>query len=538
LRGLSVSIFAIIMLVMLSLILIPAVLIFSSTGIYGNQGQSQASAYSQLRAQEVNQVFRGNPNIYYNSSLPIPSLQFIFTSSPYPLNVTQIYYFSPADRTWVPVLGGSFVVSFSGVYFLPKAAFNDPLILVTGQGNIFFLNPNTSVSTVTVSGPSGKVPVYVTAFMLNGSKLVPASVQMTFGGTPFTSPQIFYVNPGNYPLTDKASLFFSPTYGLTGSFQNWSVAGYGHLSSTNALSTYLTVSGPVVVTAIYKASLQTFTVKIVPQGIPLGTTQQVQEYGYTASLKSLNSTIPVIVDNRSYSISNAGITLTLTYGYHSVVFPINRNVTFDFTWQGNKGGGKGNSFTVQAGQITTYNLTGLTSNTSKIGTGNYVIFVNGSGTVYGNYVKWQDYFLMIASNSFSFPSGVKYTANSTPVLGNLAGQLLQLQYTGTSNSFVVGPLTNFVSERLYFKASTSLNITLDYLSTLDGSFTVNGKNYITLLSYPLSNNAVNLTYVSQKGPQSVFYSPQPQLGNWGTFNVTSPLILINYEQWKYGGVSP
>ena len=172
-RGLSTIIIAIILLLLISLVVVPAFIIFNSVPVYSSQAKTSAEGVSQLASEQNNQVLRGNPNVYYNSSTN-PSLQFTFASVAAPLNITQIYYFNGTE--WVPILNQSLqVAAYNTTLPLSKKVFNKPIIIVTGYGNIYFLNPNTSITTITSSGPAGKVPVYIMAFVVNGSKLIPVS---------------------------------------------------------------------------------------------------------------------------------------------------------------------------------------------------------------------------------------------------------------------------------------------------------------------------------------------------------------------------
>jgi len=175
-KALSIPIAFLILFIIFVVALVPTFIILNQLGYYSSQGTIQGSVYQQQQEQQNNQIFRGNPNIYYNSSTS-PYLQFSYNLIPTPLNITQIYYFN--GSTWVPVINQSIVISGNTHYLLPSSSFNKPVLIVTASGNIYFLNPNTSVVTVSVSGPAGKVPVYVTAFMINGSKIIPASILIT-----------------------------------------------------------------------------------------------------------------------------------------------------------------------------------------------------------------------------------------------------------------------------------------------------------------------------------------------------------------------
>jgi hypothetical protein len=448
----------------------------------------------------------------------------MFASLLVPFNITQIYYFN--GTMWVPVLNQSvLVVAYSATLPLPKQAFNKPIIIVTGYGNIYFINPNTSATTVTSSGPAGKDPVYIVGLVVNGSKTIPVSLLATFQGYfSFLTPDVLYVDPGTYSVAIKnSSTIFLPYYGLTAVFQNWSVVGYGTVSNPNSLSTTFTVTGATVLNAIYKADLLKFAVKIVPSNIPLGTT--ISQGG--ASLTSLNSTIPVIIDNRTYYVGSSGITLNLTYGYHTIQFPAQYNITFNYTY---------NNFKLYGGEIISYQLSGLNSSTSKIRIiSNYTVFINSSGTIYGNYKPVQTYYLAVVYNNYTFPRGVKLVSNTTPVLGNIAGQLLQVNVSGTSNSVALGPLKDYVPQRIYFKAGTSLIIVIGYMNTIYNQTiklsTGKGKpqTYYGLLGNPSSTVVVKTPSGSKQ------YSVYASFGNYGTIDIKSPVIIVYNQQWAYGG---
>jgi len=534
-KALSSPVFLILMLLILLSILIPSLLILNSTPIYSSQGKIASTLYTQLQQQQQQQVFRGNPNIYYNST-KYPSIQFIFSSIPIPINITQIYYFN--GNTWVPVLKNSIIVSSTTKLPLPPAAFNQPILIVTSEANFYFLNPNTSITTVTISGPAGKIPVYVTAFVLNGSKVIPISVQVALQGNIINNtPVIFYLNPGSYSIADKnSSCIFLPGYGLTATFQNWTIVGYGNLNSpSNSQGVTFTVSGPLVLTIVYKAVLQEFQVTIKPANIPLGTNIYQSEGSTTKiTLTSLNTTIPVIVDNKLYQIPSSGITLTLTYGYHIIQFPSYYNITFNYT-------GGYFSKPVLGGEIICYKFTGLASNISKISiVSSNEVFVNSSGTICGNYQPYQSYYLVIIKNYFYFPSGVWAVKNSTPVNISIAGQLLRVNILGTDIVITLGNIENYVPQKIYFKQGTELNIQVDCSLNLRGSFTIyqNQSNksihYVCLISWPIN---VTLFNVSSVNGQGYVYIPSPSLGNYGNIYINSPTIIINYQEWKYGVIS-
>ncbi|AWS00455.1 hypothetical protein [Metallosphaera hakonensis] len=529
-KGISVPIFMVLMFILLVAVLVPAYLLFSSTQIYSNQGSQQATGYLEGQSQEVNQVFRGNPNVYYNSS-KTPYLQVLFTSIPYPLNLTQIYYFN--GTSWDPILKSSLVVAGNTFIPLPSKAFNKPVIMVSGEGNVYFLNPNTSINTVNVQGPAGKFPVYIASFVENGSSYIPVSVSVLFPSSSSSAltPSVYYVLPGTYPLTDVDNTTFLPQYGITGVFQNWSIVG-GTLSNTNQLSTSVTVFAPTVITAIYKAQTNKYTVTIKPRNLPLAPNTTTENSRGSITLTSLNSTIPVKIDNKTYEISSNGTELNLTYGYHIVQFPAQYNITFNYStfnysFSSNGGHPKFSSqFSAPAGEINCYILTNLFSNTSNISiAGPNEIFVKGPGMVYGNYSLGDVYYASIVSNYFFLPKGATLDKNSTPILGNIAGQLIQV-----NNTFVIGPIDNYHNQILYFKNGTILLFTYQYLTGITGDFTINGQVYSQLLSCPVNITAI---YPIGNKVNIVAYHPE-QLGS---ITIDSPIYIIDYQEWSYGGVA-
>jgi len=523
-RGLSTVVIAIILLVLILVVVVPAFIILNSPPVYSSQAKISTEGVSESASEQNNQIFRGNSNIFYNSSTN-PSLQFTFASVLTIFNITEIYYFN--GTMWVPVPYQSVLVVGSSIIIpLPKQVFNKPIVVVTGYGNIYFLNPNTSITTtITISGPAGKVPVYITALVVNGSKFIPVSLSVTFQGySPFLTPKLLYVDPGSYSVAIKnSSTIFLPNYGLTAVFQNWITVGNGTVSVPNSLSTTFTATGAAVLSAIYKTNLQKFTVKIVPSNIPLGTTITQGR----ASLTSLNSTIPVIVDNHTYYVNSSGITLNLTYGYHIIRFPTQYNITFDYTYK---------TFSLNGGEKICYQFSGLSSNTSGVQIiNNDTVFVDSSGTIYGNYTPVQTYYLVQVNNDFYFPKHVKLDSNTTPVLGNIAGQLLQVNVTGTSTSMKLGPVKNYVPQQMYFKANTSLTFVADHQNSICNQtivLSIHGKKqtFYGLLGNSSSTVVVNTPY------NSTNYSVSANLGNYGTLIVSSPIIMVNEQEWAYGGV--
>ncbi|MQL56151.1 hypothetical protein [Acidianus ambivalens] len=323
------------------------------------------------------------------------------------------------------------------------------------------------------------------------------------------------MNPGTYTISDdNSSIIFISSYGLTAVFQNWTIVGQGSISTPDEPTTQVTITGPTVLTIIYKAYTQTYQVTIKPKGIPLG---YVGISCNNALITPCNHSIPVIIDDKEYIIGCSGITLNLTYGYHIVEFPAYYNVTFCYTG--------GYITEMKGGQINCYKLKGLESSTPSIKViCKYEIFVNGSGIVYGCFNKSYTYYLVCTKNDFYFPSNVKLISNSTPVCGDIAAQLYCVNVSTTGHNIVLGPTKNFVPEKLYFKAGTKLHRETFYIYCIQGKFKllVCGvcRCYKALQSY---NHHASYTSSSV----SCTYCPSCII-------VCSPIKLIIFEEWCYG----
>ena len=531
-KGLATSIALIILLVILLSVLIPFFLIVFNTPYYSSQGQIAAQAYQQQKELELNNVEKGNPILYYSSGTS-PYLEVKFQTVGPTLNITQIYYY---NGQWVPVLRKPVVVygypNEQTLIPLPASAFNKPILIVTGLSNMFFLNPNTSITTSTVIGPTGKVPVYVVSFAYNKTSntynIISVSAPVQFGSTIYNTPFIIYVNPATYIVSAKEVQIYLSQYGLTGKFWKWTVAGYGTLSAPDSPSTSVTVTGPTVLTLIYNVSLKKFKVQIVfsltnGQPIPIGSTTTDPNTG--ATLNNVNTSMTVYVDNKPYQINaqNYVLNLCLTYGYHFIKYPTNFYLIFNYTY---------GNFKVPYGEKIEYDLYSIYSNTPKIQICNdYEIFVNSSGTVYIEFNPTEYYYLVLVKNDFYLPSGVTLVSNTSPVLGDINGQVLQVNVylpgSTCPETIVLGPTEPYTYEELYLPYNTELVESIFYLGSIGGpgqsyTFNINGQlyTYNSLVACPEGYTVQNYMGLS--------YSP-------GSFYVVSPLIITIYEEWEYGG---
>lgn len=544
-KALATSIALIIFLVILISVLIPAFFIIYNTPYYSNQGNIAAQAYQQEKQLELNNIFKGNPLIYYSSGTS-PYVEIKVQTVQTPIKITQIYYFN--GTMWVAALKSSINVSNSMIIPLPKAAYNEPIVIVTGLSNMLYLNPNTSVTTSAVAGPIGKVPVYVVAFALNktsnGYITIPVNTKVLFGGTSMDTPFILYVNPGTYNLVANDQIFLSQ-YALTGGFLNWSVTGYGILSLAKSPSTTLTVSGPTIVTLLYNTSLKYYKVIIqfslqdYSTPLPIGGTTTDPNTG--AILTNVNSSLTVYVDNKPYYINykNSTLTLELTYGYHTLRYPTSIYLVFNYTL------GK---TTIPYGEMIQYTIFSVkSSNESAIEILNNNLFkVTYNGTVYITFKPNVYYYLVMVNNSFSLPQGVQLISNSSPILGDIAGQLLKANVVPPQGSGVpsqvlaLGPSKDYTYEMLYLPSGTNIDVTCFYLDQITGKYTLligysKQKTFQSLLSIPQYFVVKNATYILQGKHYVYCYNYQ---NVYPPIFIYSPTIITVYSVWEYGGNPP
>jgi len=271
--------------------------------------------------------------------------------------------------------------------------------------------------------------------------------------------------------------------------------------------------------------MRRYQVTVKPSGLSLNPlTSNIHGSSTTITLNPLNTTVPVIIDNKTYHLGGNGITLNLTYGYHLIQFPKYYNITFNYSFT-SKGNSQSTQFSVYAGEINCYQFTALTpsiKNTTVYGQD--VVFVAGNGTVYGNYSLHQVYYAVLVNNSFFYPSGVTVYYSNPPSTGDVPGQLVQI-----NNSFVIGPTAYNQNERLYFKNWTILKDTYVYLNQLSGNFNINGQPYSVLLSQPVNVYAKGLITNNGLALETINFKEGSEI------TIISPFIITDYQEWFVGG---
>ncbi|MCY0849139.1 hypothetical protein [Sulfuracidifex metallicus] len=504
-KGISVAVFMIIMIIVVIGVLVPAYLIMNSVPSFYNE--SHGSGAIQVQGYQKQEVLHGIPFIYYNSTPGDPSLMVSFPSKPVTLNFTQVYYYNSSLDNWEVILNET-LITHNEVIGLPCYVYNEPLLLVTNEGNLFLLNPNESVVASNVGSINGKYQVYILSEGIEGNSVIPLSVEVQFNGKLGQTPLGFNVTTGTYQLTDCDRQ--ATSQGLTGNFKEWSVIGDGGVSSTTSLSTNVKVNGALVIIALYQLQTTTYTVEIKESGLNL---TEVNAYG--GEMFPLNKTVPITLDGKVYQLGPSGLQLTLTYGYHSLIVDNQYTLYFDY-----------NSSALENvlpngipdGVIDTFVQTGVKT-TGGVQTSNGGIFVTSDGTYCIDFTNKTPQFAILTKNDFS--SIVNFRHNSTPYLGDIAGQLIQASSNGIT--YDLGPSENYGYQEIYLSGGSTLTINIVYLFSMSGKFTTqNGQHYNCLLS----------------NPTRVYIIVSNQVDNSYNVPISSPVFMLDKQEWRYGGSSP
>jgi hypothetical protein len=178
--------------------------------------------------------------------------------------------------------------------------------------------------------------------------------------------------------------------------------------------------------------------------------------------------------------------------------------------------------------------------------------VEYNGTVYIAFKPTVYYYLVMVNNSFSLPNGVKLISNSSPVLGDIAAQLLQANVIPPNGSGVhylaLGPSKDYTYEMLYLPNGTMITVTYFYLDQIVGNYTLSiplffllpisqEETFQSLLSEPLNFTVENATYILQGINYVPQYKPHQHVYLPSIF-VYSPTIITVYSVWEWGGNPP
>jgi hypothetical protein len=105
--------------------------------------------YLTLKQLQYESIISGHPAIYYSGGTQKGSIIFEYTNGtfipPINLTITGILYLNNGVWQNITTYKYPIVINSSQSIEIPSYASNDPIIIVTSLGNVFFLAPNTSI---------------------------------------------------------------------------------------------------------------------------------------------------------------------------------------------------------------------------------------------------------------------------------------------------------------------------------------------------------------------------------------------------------
>jgi len=254
-RGLSSAIAILILIVIIVSLVVPFLFYLQ----YMRQDTQITGAivnnYVTLKQLQYESVISGHPAIYYSGGEQKSSIIFKYTNGtfipPINLTITGILYLNNGVWQNITTYEYPIVINSPQSIEIPSYAFNDPIIIVTSLGNVFFLAPNTSISPYSSDSMSGVeilaelttksnayVPkAYVTTNIMDGqfkNYSMPVAFPNITGTFQAKVPQYVYYEFQNGTI-------------ITGQFHNWVIEGNAIVNSTQTEGISVTLERQSVV---------------------------------------------------------------------------------------------------------------------------------------------------------------------------------------------------------------------------------------------------------------------------------------------------
>lgn len=316
-KGLTNVVALIIVMFILLALLVPFLFYFISSQSYNQVSSAIVNNYNYLKNLQTKKVINGYPSIYYNGS----ELTFIYINGSFtpPINITitKMLYLSN-NGVWEEVQGINYPITVSPgkSINLPSYVVGKPVIIVTSLGNLFFLEPNSSIGPLPVVGSGiskGGVIIYTQIYNnVNNITLVNANITTNIYGKweNFTTPIAFSNQTGTFEVRVPQYVYYENSKGeiITGSFSNWAIVqGKAILNSTKSLGIKVTLEGqPVVLIANYTPLLAKTSLII-----------------YT-NFTNVN----ISIDGRTYIVNNGEVISNIPAGFANItVHTLQGNLT-------------------------------------------------------------------------------------------------------------------------------------------------------------------------------------------------------------------
>ncbi|QXJ27485.1 putative membrane-anchored protein [Saccharolobus shibatae B12] len=316
-KALSNVISVIILIFVILLVFIPFLYYLNSTSQSNTVTSSIVNNYVYLKNLQISQVTTGHPSLYYNGS----SIYAVYSNRtfvpPSNLTIVGILYLN-TNGIWVNVTSINYplVVSKGQVISLPSYIQGRPIIIVTSLGNIFFLEPGSSIglfATASKGGVEVLTQIYISSKPLSVSTNVTTNIYGTYKN--FATPIAFSNQSGTFVARLPQYVFYQSSKGqiITGVFHNWIVLGMAQVNSTISQGIKVTLEGqPLVLIGNY--SLLTSNVSL---NLQVNSDNNINS----------NIAIEVSVNGVNYNLQGTS-TITVPAGYVNItIFTLQANDT-------------------------------------------------------------------------------------------------------------------------------------------------------------------------------------------------------------------
>ncbi|QGA55252.1 hypothetical protein GFS03_12035 [Sulfolobus sp. E5-1-F] len=384
-KGLSNVISIIILIFIVLVVLVPILYYVQYSSQYNTVTQSIVNNYVYLKNLQISQVTTGHPSLYYNGSSIFVTYSNGTFVPPSNLTIVSILYLN-SNGIWVNVTSIKYplVISQGQLINLPSYTSGKPIIIVTSLGNIFFLQPGSSIGPFATAGKGG-TEILAQIYTNNGPLSVSANVTSNIYGSfkNYTTPVAFGNQTGTFIVKAPQYVYYQNSKGqiITGVFYNWIKLGQATLNSTTSQGVKVTLQGqPLVLIANY--SILTTTVNL--------------------QVNTNDPNVPIIVniDGSNYTVKGSS-TIQVTAGYINITI---YTLQFNDTTQQN------------IGIIKYYIYSNSTYNKNTYIARSFIIFVPPSTsqtpTVYINYNNIYNYY-HVYINGYNLPGSVCLILNNT-----------------------------------------------------------------------------------------------------------------------------
>ncbi|AAY80994.1 hypothetical protein [Sulfolobus acidocaldarius] len=396
-KAISAPITFAIILVIGILLLIPFLTYVTYLSQSNQISQAQFNNYIYLKNLEQQRAVSGRPGVYYNGS----SLFILYSNGTFVPNasivVVGILYLNNLG-VWqnITSLKYPIILNRTGSVNLPSNVAGKPIILVTSLGNIFFLQPGSSIGPY--SNSIGKGGVTIISQIYTSSQIYSTSINITtnINGkfSNYTTPITFPNQTGTFQVKAREYIYYINSKTgkvITGVFSNWQILGSATVNSTTTQGITVTLQGkPVILIANYSQLVQSVNLSIKTNA---------------------NFSIVVNINGVNYTVNNHALSATVPAGY------VNFTV---YTLQGN------DTSSMSSGIIKHYKFNTINYTGNTYVTNSQLLFLppNSLPYVQINYVNDYNYYKVFLYDYYDSPpppggglvvilNGTEYNYNNT-----------------------------------------------------------------------------------------------------------------------------